>query len=263
MVRKYESMDKKAKSAAESAGSVVIEQPKSFMVALEVVGLAALIQNNFSQKAMEQMLRKHMGLSVQREAKVPAKCIEDATIRNVAEQVCIPPTAFKKAILTASTQTKGLRKTQLRTQLYIDGQSIPIKYKEMIPRLDMVRTSGMTRTPDVRFRPMFTDWSARIVITFADTIAVQTVVDLLNRAGKVGVGEWRPEKDGVFGTFVVARHIDDPQELAEVREACSAALRPLVIPEWAMNAEISPQLLARIAGGKDDESEDAEQPEDA
>ena len=53
---------------------------------------------------------------------------------------------------------------------------------------------------------------------------MQTVVDLLGRAGRVGVGEWRPEKDGTFGTYNVVRHITDPKEIAEVRKQCAPAL---------------------------------------
>jgi hypothetical protein len=113
----------------------------------------------------------------------------------------------------------------------------------------MVRTSGPGRTPDVRFRPSFEGWRARLIIEFSDTIDVQSVVDLLNRAGRVGVGEWRPEKDGTNGTFIVSRHISNPKEIATVRDECSVPLVKLVIPEWALNAEMSPEILAKIADG--------------
>lgn len=232
--------------AVVGAGSIVIAQPKTLHVGLEVTGTAELIQNNFGQKAIEQMLRKHMGLSVQKEVKKPREVIEAATIRNIEGKVCLPPTAFKKAMLTASTQLKALKKTQLRTALFVEGGGIVIAYKEMVPRMDMVRLSGMTRTPDVRFRPSFIGWSARLVIQFSDLLSVQTVVDLLNRAGTVGVGEWRPEKDGTFGTFRVTRHISDVKELEEVREANAPALQRPHIPEWALDMAIDPEILRRV-----------------
>jgi len=228
-------------------GSDVIEQPKQLSICLEVDGTNPLIQNCFNQKVIEEMLRKHMGLSVQREKKVPADCIERAITRNTVEQVCLPPTAFKKGMLTAAGQVKGLKKTALRVSLFVEGGSIPITYSRMVPRMDMVRTSGMGRTPDVRFRPAFEDWKARLIILFGDTIPPQTVVDLLNRAGNVGVGEWRPEKDGTFGTYVVSRAISDPKEIAEVRTICRPQVKPLVIPEWAMNVELSDEILQKIA----------------
>lgn len=236
--------------------SAVIEQANTMSVALEITGNAPIIQNCFSQKAIEEMLRKHMGLSVQREKKIPSECVDRATIKNTDGVVCVPPTAIKKAMLSAAAQIKGLKKTGIRTQVFIEGNSIPITFSRMVPRMDMVRTSGIGRTPDVRFRPMFEDWKARLIIQFSETLPVQTVVDLLNRAGNVGIGEWRPEKDGTFGTFSVTRNIVDADELAEIRKKCRIPLIALTIPDWAMNCELSPEILEKIgAGGEVDEEE--------
>jgi hypothetical protein len=115
----------------------------------------------------------------------------------------------------------------------------------------------MTRAPDVRFRPMFEGWKARLVIQFSDAIAMQSVVDLVQRAGRVGLCEWRPEKDGTFGTFRVSRAITDPKEIAEVRDICSPQLRSLKIPEWALDAEIDPELLQRVFDEQEDPQEAA------
>jgi hypothetical protein len=235
-----------ATAAIESAGSLIIEQPTILSVGIEVSGTADLIQNRFSQKSVEQMLKAHIGISVQRERKKPREVLEDATIYNMDHKVAMPPTSFKLAMIAAATQIKGLKKTQLRTALFVVGNSIPITYEQTTPRMDITRTSGIGRTPDVRFRPSFQGWKARLVIQFADTLTVQTVVDLLNRAGKVGVGEWRPEKNGTFGTFRVSRHIDTPQEIAEVESECAVPLVPLRIPEWALDMEIDPAVLQRI-----------------
>lgn len=238
--------------------SVIIEQPNTLFVSVEIKGTAPLIQNKFSQKAIEEMLRKHMGLSVQREKKIPSECIERATVYNSAGKVCIPPTAFKKAMLTASTQVKSLKKTQLRTSIFIVGNSIPITFSRMVPRMDMVRTSGIGRTPDVRFRPAFEDWTARLTIEFSDVLPPQTVVDLVNRAGTVGVGEWRPERDGTFGTFVISRNITEAKELNEVRRQCAVTIPALTIPEWAMNAELTPEILSKIASSGNENAGDVE-----
>jgi hypothetical protein len=236
--------------------SEIIPQRTMLCLALEVEGTAPAIQNCFNQKVIEEMLRKHMGLPVQREKKVPADCIERAITRNTEEVICFPPTAFKKAMLTAAAQVKGLKKTMLRASLFVEGGSVPITYSRMVARMDIVRTSGQGRTPDVRFRPAFEDWKARLILLFADMIPAQTVVDLLNRAGNVGIGEWRPEKDGNFGTFTVVRAITDPKEISQVRKMCRPAIKPLIIPEWAMNAELSVELLSKIAGSGQLDGED-------
>ena len=244
-----------SKANVSSSKNAVIEQPNIFSVTLEVVGQSSLIQNKFAQKTIEEMLRKHMGLSVQKEKKVPSEVIERAIVKNADGKVCIPPTAFKSAMLTASSQIKSFdkKKTQLKTVIFIEGNSIPIKYSRMIPRMDMVRTAGPGKTPDVRFRPCFEDWSARMTILFPESIPVQTIVDLLNRAGSVGVGEWRPEKNGSFGTFLVSRNIVDLKEIEEVRKECRVEIPSLTIPDWAMNAELTPEIMARIANSNQDE----------
>ena len=235
-----------AAAALASAQSLSIEQPTILSIGLEVAGTADLIQNRFSQKSVEQMLRSHMGLSVQRERKRPREVLHDATVFNMDNRVALPPTGFKLAMLSAATQIKGLKKTQLRIALFIQGNSIPITYETTLPRMDITRTSGIGRTPDVRFRPSFQNWKARMIIQFADTLTVQTVVDLLNRAGQVGVGEWRPEKNGVYGTFKVVRHINDPAELGEIEQECASPIVPLRIPSWALDCEIDPEVLSKI-----------------
>jgi len=257
--RKARTANTATRAAAKSAESFVIRRPERGRLFLEITGTADLIQNNFSQKAMEQMLKKHMGISVQREKKNPRQCVEDATIYNTDRRVCIPPAALKKAMLTAAAADKTLKKTRLRVDLYVEGSSIPITYDEVEPRMDMVRTAGIGRQPDVRFRPAFKNWKARVAITFdVDQVNHQSVVDLLNRAGSVGVGEWRPERDGTFGTFYVSRAIEDKDEQAEIAKECSVPLVPLKIPSWAMDAEIDADLLARVAKATDGEAEAAQ-----
>ncbi len=247
---------------AKSANVEIIRnQVSSF--AITIVGESPYIQNNFSQKAMEQMLAKHVGKTIERGVKVPSQVLADAQILNMDGKVCIPPTAIKKAMLTASTLFKGLKKTHLRQGIFIAAQSIPIEFKAMIPRLDMVRTSGMNRTPDVRFRPQFNDWKATFVIRYGDVVSSDVVLNLLEGAGRVGIGEWRPEKDGTFGCFRVdaASLMSEDDLIAVVLADCASPIRPLTIPTWAMDCELTPEIMRRIAGGggvreEDDGEED-------
>ena len=46
---------------------------------------------------------------------------------------------------------------------------------------------------------------AELLVKFdADRVTVEQIANLLNHGGQtVGVGEWRPEKNGTFGTFQV------------------------------------------------------------
>jgi hypothetical protein len=75
-------------------------------------------------------------------------------------------------------------------------------------REDMVRTSGIGRTPDIRFRGEVRGWSATIPVEFnADVVSLDQVVNLLAIAGfSVGLLEMRPDKTGFdYGTFSVVK----------------------------------------------------------
>lgn len=68
-------------------------------------------------------------------------------------------------------------------------------------REDVVRL-GRSGT-DLRYRPEFWPWSATLRVTYFPTVLTRSsVLSLIDAGGlAVGVGEWRPERDGTFGTF--------------------------------------------------------------
>ena len=68
-------------------------------------------------------------------------------------------------------------------------------------REDMVRVQMGT---DIRYRAQFDNWSATLRIEFVPSIIdLSSVVALVDAGGTNGVGEWRPEKNGSFGTYEV------------------------------------------------------------
>ena len=239
----------------DSVESVSVEQPKTRNVCVEIEGTATLIQNAFPQKAVEQMLRKHMGIANIREKKKPREVIESAMIRNTDGRICIPPQGIKAAMLSASANLKGFKVKQLMTGIFLVGQSVPITFEKMTPRMDITRVGTFPKQPDVRFRPEFHGWRARFLLRFADQFDTQTVVDLVNRSGTVGVGEWRPEKRGVHGSYQVSRIIGTAKEAEEVRAECFAPIKGWTIPEWAMDQEIDMEALAKMVEDQGEEKE--------
>jgi hypothetical protein len=70
-------------------------------------------------------------------------------------------------------------------------------------REDTVRLpSGVA---DVRFRPMFVEWSAELEVEFvASSISEESLLSLIDAGGQfVGIGDWRPERTGQFGTYEI------------------------------------------------------------
>jgi len=71
-------------------------------------------------------------------------------------------------------------------------------------REDMVKVGmGMA---DIRYRGQYWPWHTTVRVRFnANVMSAEQILNLLNTAGfGVGIGEWRPERDGQFGLFHVA-----------------------------------------------------------
>lgn len=71
---------------------------------------------------------------------------------------------------------------------------------------------------------------------------------MVDLAGRVGVGEWRPEKNGTFGQFKINK-ILTPKESAEALEGSRVSLETPSIPTWALDTEIEPEDLKRMFDG--------------
>jgi hypothetical protein len=173
-------------------------------VVLKVVGDSGLIVHAWSAKAKKEMLDKQMKkATTAKTAKNPEKDYEDCFYYTDDKKYGFPTIAFKAAAVSAGGRfSDGLKMTELRGSFFIEGELVEIEGKPTM-REDMVRI-GMG-TADLRYRPEFKQWSAKLPIKYnADAISLEQIVNIFNLAGfGVGVGEWRPEKDGQFGMFHV------------------------------------------------------------
>jgi len=68
-------------------------------------------------------------------------------------------------------------------------------------------TIPSTKGRIMRHRPRFNEWGARFdLLVNENLLAPETVHQLLNEAGEyIGIGDFRPEKRGPFGTFRVVK----------------------------------------------------------
>jgi len=231
-----------------------------FTMCLEV-HIDALIMHAFDQKTMEQVLSKQMGILQEREPKVPRTCLERATLRNADGKICILPVAFKKSIISGATGLESTSGMNLRSKMFVTGHSIPITYETQSNRVDMVRVGQFpNKVADVRFRPQFDGVTAHLVIRYPGKIPAQTMVDLVNRGGQYGVGEWRPEKGGSFGAYRVVGVVSDIKEISRIMSEQSVRVPPLTIPDWALDHEISTVLAAKIMSGDYSEEEEGCRP---
>ena len=184
---------------------------------IAVIGESPLICHAWSQKAIEMMLDKQMKKAkAAREAKDPWLDFCDS-LYWISERPAGTPTekqvqsasfgfpcvGFKAAAVGACRHVEGIAMTEARGAFHVVGELAKLKPGKPTMRQDMVRV-GMG-TADVRFRGEFENWSADLDIAYnASALSPEQIVNLFNVAGfGVGVGEWRPEKDGSYGRFRV------------------------------------------------------------
>lgn len=123
-----------------------------------------------------------------------------------------PATGLKQAaIMSASRYELGVKTTSLRGMFFIEGegsdQLVEIKGCKPIPREDVVRVGGMTKSADLRYRGEFDNWYMDLKVRYNANgpISIEQIINLINLGGFCcGIGEWRPEKDGNYGMFSVS-----------------------------------------------------------
>lgn len=192
--------------------AVTLERIKDETIVIPIVGLTPVIPHQWAQKALNMMRDKQSGVPAQKHApKNPEEEAEAALYRLDDGRPGIPATAFKGAMVAACRFYEGIPMTEGRLMIYVRGeeadQLVPLEGKEVV-REDMPRNA--TGVVDLRYRTALLDWRADITIIYPPRLMSRaSVVALLDAAGRVGVGDWRPgspkSNTGTFGTF----RIDD------------------------------------------------------
>ena len=196
---------------AKSEASTLVRVPKIDIqhMTLRLIGDSPLICHAWSEKAKRQMLEKQQGAArAAKERKDPHNDFMQSLYPIGDGKYGFPAVAFKSAAVDACTHVEGLTKVAARGSFHIDAEMVEITGSEPTMREDMVRI-GMG-TADIRYRGQFYPWSALLLIRFnAGALTGSQIAQLFDTAGfGVGVGEWRPQRDGSFGMFHVAREGD-------------------------------------------------------
>lgn len=211
--------------------STAIELPRLDLRLMDVtiIGDSPLIVHAWSEKAKRLMLDKQVKTAKgAREAKDPVADFEASLYRLADGGYGFPSVAFKSAAVTAITSVAGMTKIAARQAFHILGEAVdvPGAFEGTMARQNLVRINGgepqmredLVRigmgTADLRYRGEFPDWTATLLIRFnANVLSEAQILNILNVSGfAVGVGEWRPERDGSYGMF----HVATDQDMARV-----------------------------------------------
>lgn len=214
-----------AKAPAKQTVGIEFPTLKLEMMEITLIGDSPLIVHAWSMKAKSEMLGKQLKLARgAKDAKDPKADFEASMYRLADGGYGFPSVAFKNAAVTAGTSVAGLTKVAARQAFHMLGEDADVigafegsKSRTNLARIegcepqmreDMVKV-GMG-TADLRYRAEFPKWFTRILVRYnANVLSPAQILNLLNTAGfAVGVGEWRPERNGQHGLFHVATQAD-------------------------------------------------------
>jgi len=194
--------------AKKVSGHISLRPVRKKHVTLRIRGISPMIQHQWGGKALDMIRAKKQGKKTKdRVNSDPEREAEEATYRTEQGDFGCPLTAIKSSIISAAHKDIGFEKTLVKKSVFIvcaDPKGI-LRMECSQPELreDPVRV-GMG-SADLRYRPMFVDWS--ITVNFEideELLKLDDLVTLLDRAGfGIGIGEWRPEKGGDYGRFEV------------------------------------------------------------
>jgi len=204
-----------------AAGSLHIDPLKRGRVTLRLIGQTPMYFNAMSNKAKRDLLiggGKKTAAQRQEIKHNPEREFRDSAYKQSVGDtlLCFPAPGIKGAMATAALETPGVTKSSVRRLIFLPQQKVNIWGKPFL-RMDVVRSSDMNRTPDIRTRAFLPRWCAEVEIAFiTPTLSIHSIVSLLANAGViVGLGDFRQEKGaGSYGTFAVssAEDMGDWQE---------------------------------------------------
>ena len=203
---------------------IVIPALKLQILELHIVGDSPLISHAWSEKAKLMMLQKQQKKATSaKEIRRPAVEFADSlywltpkpNLNNLTDEEAqevlaeiipkskfgFPTLAFKAAAIDAAFQ-QGLvdKKTTLRGAIRVLDEFAKIEgtptMREDIGRIGM-------GTADLRYRAEFKNWKTKLTVQFnVGAVSAEQVINVFNMGGFAnGIGDWRPAKDGSFGTF--------------------------------------------------------------
>lgn len=209
------------------APTIDIDRIAAETLHVPIIGTSPLIVHNFSEKSKQQMLDSQQGKKKLKQVRDPQAEYEAAFYRIFDEdgidRYGFPVTAFKAATTGAARfYGKDVSMTSLRQFMFMRGTMTKADPQQLVEivghpqmREDVVRLSGPSRSADLRYRPEFPEWSTTLTVTYiTSSLSRQSVLSLIDAGGMgIGVGEWRPEKRGEFGTYMV-----DPNREVEIEK---------------------------------------------
>jgi hypothetical protein len=183
-----------------------------------IEGTAPYVQNRFWNKGP---LAEHMAHEGQKTTKKKAPRVYEkeylaAMHLGYKGEPGIPAAAFRAAMISAC-RLVGFKMTLAKLSVFVEADdfcqfdNVPlVNIISDVPLMSMDAVRVSNGQPDVRARPMWREWKAKVKVKYdGDLFSFSDIVNLLDRCGQqVGIGEGRPDSKqstGMgWGTFRVS-----------------------------------------------------------
>jgi hypothetical protein len=174
-------------------------------IRITVDGIKALLTHNPESMGADT--------SAKRGSRIPEAEVEaEAGVYRLADGTCgIKGESFRASLLGAAGAWKAKRSTMKShlAHVVVVEELIPLQRRDGSPIKDYVidsRRAIVQRQGIIRRRPKFEEWSATFSIEY-DPVLIKSpeiIAEIMADAGnRMGVGDYRPQKNGPFGRFQV------------------------------------------------------------
>jgi hypothetical protein len=187
----------------------IISPPKFGVTDFYIEGAAPLVVERFSKKA-ELMAKMAEGQSAKnkkaRDARDYDKEAEDARYRSMDGWEGMNAAAFRAAMISAC-RLVGFKMTLAKLSAFIEADGfdkndgVPLVRVYGESHTYTAHTRNATGVVDVRSRPMYRNWAARLRVRYdMDQFKMADVLNLVSRCGmQVGIGAGRPDSKASAG----------------------------------------------------------------
>lgn len=199
------------KQGAAPPEVVRISRPRLRSATIPIVGISPYVQHAFSEKQRKQMEDTQRAGQQSRGKRVRQPKDFDAVYeaaKHVSQQgwLGIPAPAFRNAMISAC-RLVGIVMTRAKLSVFVESDGIdrndgtPLVRIIGEPRIHQATVRNETGVADIRWRPMWEEWSAGVRVTWdEDQFSATDVFNLMLRAGmQVGIGEGRPDSPNSNG----------------------------------------------------------------
>jgi len=194
---------------------VRITKPKLRETTIVIHGIAAYVQHAFSEKQRKQMEEtQRQGQQARGKKNRAPKDFEAvyeaakhvAKVKRGEKPWCgIPAPAFRNAMISAC-KLIGFKMTHAKLSVFVEADGMGTDGTPLVriigePHIHQAPVRNASGVADIRWRPMWDEWSARVRVTWdEDQFSATDIFNLMHRAGlQVGIGEGRPDSPNSNG----------------------------------------------------------------